>query len=110
MTPETTDFETAAPEPLRFERRTLDRWPMTGVADAYRVGGMRFGENATLRLLDCSDDAFGAASDRPLEPGAVVAVSFRTPGYATRLGHVVRCLPAGDGYRVAVRFERRLAA
>ena len=103
--------ETApAPAPLRFERRSEDRWPLTGVAEAHRLGGDRFGQVAVLRLVDCSEECLGATCDEPLEPGAVVSLAFRTPGRPVRNGVVVRCLPCGEGYRVAVRFDRRLAA
>ncbi len=61
-------------ESLRFERRQHDRWPITGVATAWRLGGPRFGETATLKLLDYSTGGVGALSDQPIEPGAVVLV------------------------------------
>ncbi len=110
MTTEIHDDHDTAPAPLRFERRSEDRWPLSGVAEAHRLGGDRFGEAAVLRLLDCSDECLGATCDEPLEPGTAVSVAFRAPGQPVRPGVVVRCLPCGAGYRVAVRWERRLAA
>jgi hypothetical protein len=95
---------------LRFERRQHDRWPITGVATAYRAGGDRFGETATLKLLDYSAGGLGALCDEPIEPGSVISVGFHEPGCPPEYGVVVRCLPCGDGYRIAVCFERRMAA
>ena len=99
-----------APAPLRFERREHDRWPISGVANACRLGGADFGRMTTLRLLDYSAGGLGALSDEPLEPGAMVSVGFRAPGCPPEHGVVVRCLPCGEGYRLAICFQRRLAA
>ena len=82
-------------ESLRFERRQHDRWPITGVATAWRLGGPRFGETATLKLLDYSTGGVGALSDQPIEPGAVVSIGFRAPGCPPEYGVVARCLPCG---------------
>ena len=102
--------DAAGPSPLRFERRRADRWPMTGVAAAYGAAGDLFGRRYVLRMLDSSDDGVGARTDRPITPGTIVSVAFAAPGQPMRTGVVVRCLPCGDGYRVAIRFETRLAA
>ena len=99
-----------APKTLRFERRLNDRWPAHGVATAHCVAGEQFGRRYTLRLADESDDGLGGRSDRPLDPGTLVTVSFAEPGCPVRNGVVVRCLPCGDGYSVAIRFEMRMAA
>lgn len=99
-----------APMTLRFERRQHDRWPERGVATAYGAAGPSFGRRFALRLLDASADGLGARSDRPLDPGTVVTLVFAEPGRPARNGVVVRCLPCGDGYRIAVRFELRMAA
>ncbi len=95
---------------LRFERRCADRWPAGGVATAHRSGGDRFGDAYRLRLIDRSCEGLGAVCNRPIEPGAVVAVGFGAPGEPVRPGVVLRCLPCGDGYRLAIRFDRLLAA
>ncbi len=100
----------AAPPSYRLERRGHDRWPITGVATACRVGGNRFGETITLKLVDYSAGGLGAISDEPLEPGCLVSIGFREPGFQPEYGVVARCLPCGDGYRVAICFERRMAA
>lgn len=95
---------------LRFERRRTDRWPLDGVATAFELAGDGFGRTHALRLLDCSDEAIGALSDTVVRPGTTVSVGFHAPGYSARRGVVSRCRPCGDGYRVAILFERRLAA
>jgi hypothetical protein len=99
-----------APAPLRFERRLHDRWASRGIATAYRVAGQRFGERHVLRLLDESYEGLGALTSRPLEPGAVISVGFAALGHPAKSGVVLRCAPCGDGYRVAIRFETRMAA
>lgn len=96
--------------PLRFERRHLDRWPQSGVAAAYGAAGEYFGQRYMLRIQDESEAGMGARTDRAIEPGTIVSVAFASPCQPVRTGVVVRCLPCGDGYRVAVRFETRLAA
>ncbi len=80
------------------------------MADAFRLGGRKFGERAILSLRDLSDDGLGARSDRAIEPGTLVSVGFRSPGGEVRRGTVLRCRPCGDGYEVAIQFEHRLAA
>ena len=95
---------------LRFERRRLDRWPIHGVAVAHQLAGEGFGRRSTLRLRDESVEGLGAWSDRPLEPGTLLSVGFASPGEPIRTGVVLRCLPCGDGYRIAIRFETRMAA
>ena len=105
----TTQTEPESPQ-LRIDRRHGDRWPVHGVAVAHIVAGERFGERITMRLQNESDDGLGVVADRPLEPGAIVSVGFATPGQPIRTGVVVRCLPCGEGYRTAIRFETRRAA
>jgi len=74
------------------------------------VAGEGFGQIVDLKLLDYSHYGLGALGDDPLEPGAVISVGFQQPGQMARRGVVVRCSPCGKGYRIAVRFEHRLAA
>jgi hypothetical protein len=95
---------------LRFERRTADRWTSQGTATAFHVSGEHFGELHELRLRDVSNEGLGAISQTVIEPGTIVTLGFSNPGYLARRGTVVRCLPCGEGYRVAVRFEQRMAA
>ena len=102
--------DTDAPAPLRFERREHDRWLASGVARAARVAGERFGEMYTLKMLDYSPLGLGAACAQPIEPGTIVTIGFQEPGCTAQRGVVVRCLPCGDGYRLAIRFDASLAA
>ena len=100
----------STPSSMRFERRCADRWPLAGVAAAYGAAGENFGQRFVLRIVDYSDDGLGARTDRVIDPGSIVSVAFAEPGHPIRTGVVVRCLPCGEGYRVAIRFETRLAA
>ena len=100
----------STPSSMRIERRGADRWPLTGVAAAYGAAGENFGRRFVLRMIDFSDDGLGARTDRAIDPGSIVSVAFAEPGHPIRTGVVVRCLPCGEGYRVAIRFESRLAA
>lgn len=96
--------------PLRFDRRTGDRWPVQCEATAFRLSGEGFGRFHELRVTDMAHQGMGAICQTPVEPGSLVTVGFENPGYLARRGTVVRCTPCGQGYRVAVRFEQRLAA
>jgi hypothetical protein len=98
------------PAPLKFERRQVDRWHMHGSATAFRLAGPEFGRMYDLHLQDYSHDGLGATCSDPIEPGSLISIGFQRPGYLARRGTVVRCLPTGDGYRLAVRFEQRMAA
>lgn len=75
-----------------------------------RVGGEHFGEIHDLKLIDYSQGGFGAFSDRPVEPGALVSIGFDMSGCIAKRGMVLSCRPCGHGYRVAVRFDRSIAA
>jgi hypothetical protein len=96
--------------PLKFDRRSSDRWLVQCAATAFRLSGEGFGRLHELHVTDMTHDGMGAISDTVVEPGSTVTVGFENPGYLARRGTVVRCVPCGHGYRVAVRFERRLAA
>lgn len=98
------------PPPLKFERRQVDRWQMHGSATAFRLAGPQFGQMYELSLQDYSHDGLGAVCSEAIEPGSLVSIGFQKPGYLARRGTVVRCLPCGDGYRLAIRFEQRMAA
>lgn len=102
--------EHSAADSLFFERRQTQRHTLGGAATVMRVAGDQFGEMHELTMLDVSAEGFGGTSDTPIEPGAIVSIGFEAPGYPARRGEVARCLPCGNGYRVAVRFENRLAA
>jgi hypothetical protein len=96
--------------PLRFERRNIDRWPLEGAATAFRLSGEHFGTMHELHVLDYSPDGLGAICDATIPPGTVVSVGFQAPGHYAKRGTVLRCAPCGQGYRVAIQFEPRLAA
>lgn len=107
--PDITDMDDAPP-PLRFERRQSDRWPQEGAATAFELAGSAFGRMHTLRMRDFSHHGMAAVSDTVISPGTSVSVGFQSPGCLARRGVVLRCLPCGDGYEVAVCFEQRMAA
>ena len=96
--------------PLRFERRQCDRWEVSGAATACELGGEHFGRVHAMRALDWSDGGMGAISGTVITPGTTVSVGIQAPGHPLRQGVVSRCLPCGNGYRIAVMFERRMAA
>ncbi len=102
--------ETEPDRPLRFERRRHERFTLPGEVTAIRIDGERFGERHGLKMLDYSPAGLGAISPSVLEPGVMVSVEFQAAEYPPRRGVVVRCLPCGNGYRLAIRFELRLAA
>ncbi|MDY7110056.1 MAG: PilZ domain-containing protein [Planctomycetota bacterium] len=102
--------ESGAYEPLRFERRQCDRWGLNGVATAFELAGDGFGRMHTLRMVDYSEGGLGAVSDSVIPLGAAVSVGFQSPGYPAKRGVILRCTPCGDGYRVAIGFEQRMAA
>jgi hypothetical protein len=95
---------------LRFERRQADRWSQHGAASAFRLAGERFGQIHDLKMLDYSFEGMGAHCAEPIEPGTLVSIGFQAPGCIAKRGVVTRCLPSGDGYRIGIRFEMRMAA
>lgn len=98
------------PDVLRFERRAADRWPLNGAATAFCVSGEKFGQMHDMCVLDYSFDGMGALSSTPIDPGTVISIGFQAPGYTAKRGNVLRCVPCGNGYRVAIQFQARLAA
>jgi hypothetical protein len=96
--------------PFPFERRQAWRWADDGKATALVIGGNQFGVMHEWNVIDCANEGMGALSDRLIHPGTVVSIGFDKPGRPARRGVVTRCLPAGTGYRVGVRYEGRLAA
>ena len=97
-------------EQLRFERRAFDRWPASGVADVYHMGGTHFGEAVAIKLIDYSNEGLGGCTQQPIDPGSTVSIGYRAPGTPAQQGVVTRCLPVGDGYCVAIQFQLRQAA
>ena len=106
----TTTTREAPPAPLKFERRRCPRRPLDGQASVFCLASDAFGRIHDLRLVDGCEDGVGAVSDTVIEPGTMVSVGFSIPGYIARRGVVTRCLPCGDGYRVAISYEQRMAA
>lgn len=96
--------------PYRFERRCSDRWPQEGQATAFQLGGDHFGQLHEMRMQDYGPGGLAAISDTAIAPGASVTLGFSVPGYMAARGTVLRCVPCGEGYRVAIRFELPMAA
>lgn len=96
--------------PYRFERRQAARSPMAARATAFELAGDGFGRTHALQTVDCSASGVGAICDTAIHPGTCVTIGFDRFGGAARRGVVARCQPCGNGYRVAVVFEGRLAA
>jgi len=97
-------------KPLRLERREVDRWPIEGAATAFSMSSESFGRMHDLRMLDYSEYGLGAISDTAMAPGTIVSIGFQAPGYLAKRGTVERCTACGEGYRLAIQFESRLAA
>lgn len=99
-----------APATLPFERRRSRRNVVEGTASAFCLDADRFGAISELSLTDYSEGGLGGLSREPLRPGESVSLGFSLVGWPARRGIVQRCLPCGDGYRVAIRFQHRMAA
>ena len=91
-----------APATLQFERRRSSRSAIEGTASAFSLDADRFGAISELSLTDYSEGGLGAHSTEPLQPGEAVSLGFSLVGWPARRGIVQRCLPCGDGYRVAI--------
>ena len=109
MDPNTGDAH-QSPAVLPFERREIDRWPLHGTLVCHEAAGADFGRRHVFRLIDGSEEAVGALVDEALLPGTTLVVSGLGASGPPRTAQVIRCVPVGDGYRVAVRIARRLAA
>jgi hypothetical protein len=96
--------------PMKFEQRQCDRWPADFAATAFELGGNSFGHMHQIRVVDYSDGGLGAISDTPIAPGSIISIGFASPGMSAKRGTVLRCTPCGNGYRLSIRFEERLAA
>lgn len=95
---------------IRFERRDSERRRLDGVATVFCLSGACFGEMHELNTLDYSSGGLAAMSDRAIAPGTLLSIGFSTQGMLARRGIVRRCLPSGEGYRLSIEFEARLAA
>ena len=103
-------WEEDNPTPLPFERRRHERRPMQGAARAVLLDSEHFGQMRQLALLDYSAGGVGAISSAPIHPGITVSIGFTSHGFPAERGTVVKCTPCGAGYRVAIRFDLRMAA
>lgn len=98
------------PAPLRFERRASERHPAIGTLEAMQCDGMKAPVMIRLHLLDESAGGLAALAEAPMAPGARLRVRTCPATGVWCDGRVVRCSPAGQGYRVALAYERRRAA
>jgi hypothetical protein len=111
-----TTFSDAKPHPLhdagpyRFERRRNDRWPAQGAATGFCLTGDAFGHIHDFSLVDFSHDGMAVISHNWIAPGTEMSIGFSAPGHLARRGTVLRCEPCGNGYRIAVQFQLRMAA
>ena len=96
--------------PLPFDRRRNERWSIQGSARVVLLDSEHFGQHRELALLDYSLGGLGAISSLPIHPGTDVSIDLAAPLHAFERGTVVKCFPCGNGYRVAIRFELRMAA
>jgi len=96
--------------PIRFERRRSERCPVIGTLESVRSDGLAPPIVIQLRLLDESSGGLAAVSDAPLAPGARLRIRTCPVTGVWRDGVVIRCVPNGAGYRVALAYERRRAA
>ena len=93
-----------------MDRRQQDRWPLNCAATALCIQGDHFGQMLLLHTIDTGHGGMGAVSEEPMAPGTSVTLGFESPDYRARHGVVVASSSLGDGYRLAIRFEERLAA
>jgi len=98
------------------ERRMFDRAPSTGEAQAHRLDhtiSARRDPRLSMELRDLSISGMAAMTDRPLERGEQLSVTFPKRGISpawNACGRVVRCEATAFGYRVGIEFEPLLAA
>jgi hypothetical protein len=85
-------------------------WPLRGCATLFCLGADRFGQIANLTELRFGGGGVVADAVEAIPAGAAVSLGFEAPGYHARRGEVVACRPSPEGYRIAIRFEARLAA
>ena len=126
----------AAPATLRLDRRRFPRRRVEAQVQGRRLDHSleaRQQPRLMLSMQDLSDGGLSATSECPLECGEQVTVHFPPKGQShdssapmMRLttssgpcrsfggwdayGHVVRCVPAGNGYAVAIAFDSLPAA
>jgi len=100
----------------RDERRMFQRTPADYEVKATRMDHSlraRLQPQLQLRLNDLSAGGLSGTCETPLETGEQVAIAFpsKWPHAAwDAFGRVVRCLPTGNGYKVALAFDPLPAA
>jgi hypothetical protein len=125
-----------APAALRLDRRRFPRRRVEAVAQGLRLDHSveaRQQPRLMLSVQDLSAGGLSATSECPLDCGEHVTVHFppkaqshdssapvmrlttstgpgRSFGGWDAYGHVVRCVPAGKGYAVAIAFDSLPAA
>ena len=77
---------------------------------AVRVDPMAHEGVIDLHLRDESLGGLGAIVAEPFPPGARLRICTSPHANVWRDGVVVRCSPVDGGFRMGIRFERRLAA
>jgi hypothetical protein len=93
------------------ERRMFPRKEVEAEVKANRTDHTvpaRRDPRVTLSLRDLSLGGLCASTQTPLEPGERLAVFFPAQGTFggwDALGRVLRCIPTGFGYRIAVEFD-----
>lgn len=85
-------------------------WDLPGCATAFCLGADIFGSMWNLTALRYGEAGLVADCVEPIEPGSKVSLGFEAPGYVAKRGEVVACRELGSTFRVAIRFEQRLAA
>lgn len=85
-------------------------WDLPGCATAFCLGADIFGTMWHLTGLRYGEAGLVADCVEPIEPGSRISLGFEAPGYVAKRGEVVACRELGSSFRVAVRFEQRLAA
>lgn len=99
-----------APAPLKFERRASARYGAIGTLEAMSCDGEKPPSMIRLSLIDESAGGIAAMTQSPMAPGSRLRVRTCPVTGMWCDGVVIRCSPAGQGYRVALAFERRRAA
>jgi hypothetical protein len=85
-------------------------WDLEGCATAFCLGADIFGTMWNLTALRYGPAGVVADVAEPIDPGSKISLGFEAPGYVAKRGEVIACRELGDSYRVAIRFEERLAA
>lgn len=85
-------------------------WDLSGCATAFCLGADIFGTMWHLTSLRYGEAGLVADCVEPIEPGSRISLGFEAPGYVAKRGEVVACREEGSSFRIAVRFEQRLAA